>query len=65
MNLEERLKTSEAKGYISVQVESKRFFFFIESKSSIKVEDIVKDSLGTEYKVNEIINKSRISAEEV
>lgn len=64
MNLEERLKTSEAKGYISVQVKSQRFFFFIESKNFIKVGGIVKDSLGTEYKVNEIINKSRIAAEE-
>lgn len=64
MNLDERLKVSENKGYISVNVESELYYFFIEINDDIRVGDII-DYRNKQFRVNKIINKSRISAEEI
>lgn len=63
MNLEERLQVAEVKGYISVNVKSECFYFFVKSSNAIRIGDTVKDCMDNQYRVNEIINKSRISAE--
>lgn len=65
MNLEERLQVSEAKGYISVQVEAESFYFFIENNKAVKIGDIVENARGKQFRVTKINSKSRIVAEEV
>lgn len=65
MNLEERLQSAEAKGYISVKVEAEGYFFFVESDTTLRVGDSIKNARGVEFKVTKIESKSRIVAEEI
>lgn len=65
MNLEGRIQVAEAKGYISVNVESEFYYFFIESSKTVRIGDIVKNCRNKKFKVNKIMSNSRVSAEEV
>ncbi|HHB2481428.1 TPA: hypothetical protein ACORDH_002879 [Bacillus cereus] len=60
----ERLLWGENKGYTSVIAEGEGIAFFVKENNLI-VGDVVKNSLGHDFKVVKILSKSRVIAEEI
>lgn len=65
MDLEERLKLAESKGFISVDIHKQGYVFFLESTKPLKEGDIIQNVRGTEFRVTQVVHKTRVLAEEV